>query len=252
VHFFFREEKELSDYLERLVALQTIDLKIQEMEREKKEIPRFITSLEEGLKKEEEKFYEEKAELEKLQKERRQKEKDLEEEVDRVKKAEARIYEIKTNKEYQAVLKEIENAKTLNRQREEEILEILERLEEGQQRISREEKELEEKRKEIQQEVGELRQKESSFEEEMADEVRRREEREKGIPPELLTKYRMLLDKRHGVAVARVIQGVCQACNMNLRPQLYIELQKQDSLILCPSCNRILFWENGMPRAEES
>jgi predicted nucleic acid-binding Zn-ribbon protein len=252
VHFFFQEEKELREYLERLVALQTIDLKIQEMEREKKQIPQFITSLEEGLKLEEEKFHEERAELERLQKERRQKEKDLEEEVDRVRKAEARIYEIKTNKEYQAVLKEIENAKNLNRRREEEILEILERLEEGQQRITREEKQLEGKRKEFQQAVGGLRQKESSFEGEMADEVRRREERERGIPADLLTKYRMLVEKRHGIAVARVIQGVCQACNMNLRPQLYIELQKQDSLILCPNCNRILFWENGTSRAEES
>jgi predicted nucleic acid-binding Zn-ribbon protein len=251
VHFFFQEEKELREYIERLIALQTIDLRIQEMEREKRQIPQFITSLEEELKKGEDKFRAEKAELEKLQKDHRQKEKDLEEEVDRVKKTETRVFEIKTNKEYQAVLKEIENAKKFNRQREEEILEILERLEELQKRVAREEKELEGKRKELQQQVAELRQKEASYEREMADEARQREEREKGIPLELLSKYRMLLERRNGVAVARVIQGVCQACNMNLRPQLFIDLQKQDSLIICPNCNRILFWENGALKAKE-
>lgn len=240
----------MREHLESLFTLQAIDLRIQEMEKEKKQIPQSIVSLEEKLRHEEEKFRVEKAELEKLQKERRQKEKDLEEEIDKVKKAEARVFEIKTNKEYQAVLKEIENAKKLNRQREEEILEILEKLEEMQKRNTHGEKELDSKRKELQRHVAELRQKEASFEQEMAGEILQREKREREIPPELLSKYRMLAEKRQGLAVARVTQGVCQACHMNLRPQLYIELQKQDSLVLCPNCNRILFWENGSPKAK--
>jgi predicted nucleic acid-binding Zn-ribbon protein len=238
--------------MERLVALQTVDLKIQEMERVKQEIPQRLASLEEEFKKEEEKLKAERTGLEKLQKDRRQKEKDLEEEIDRVKKAEARVFEIKTNKEYQAVLKEIETAKKLNRQREEEILGILERFEEMQTQLGKHEKILEARRKEYQREVAELKQKAASFEAEMADEVRQRQAQEKEIPRELLIKYRMLSEKRQGVAVARVINGVCLACNMNLRPQLYIELQKQDTLIVCPNCNRILFWENGVGKGKDS
>jgi predicted nucleic acid-binding Zn-ribbon protein len=237
--------------LERLVALQIVDLKIQEMERVKEEIPQRIASLEEEFRKEEESVQSERTELEKLQKERPQKEKDLEEEIDRVKKAEARVFEIKTNKEYQAVLKEIDNAKKLNRQREEEILGILERLEDMQNHLGKGEKSLEARRREYQRQVAELKQKAASFDEEMAGEVRQREEQEKAIPQDLLSKYHMLLEKRQGVAVAQVINGVCQACNMNLRPQLYIELQKQDTLIACPNCNRILFWENGSGKAKD-
>jgi predicted nucleic acid-binding Zn-ribbon protein len=237
--------------LERLVALQIVDLKIQEMERVKEEIPQRIASLEEEFRKEEESVQAERTELEKLQKERPQKEKDLEEEIDRVKKAEARVFEIKTNKEYQAVLKEIDNAKKLNRQREEEILGILERLEDMQNHLGKGEKSLEARRREYQRQVAELKQKAASFDEEMAGEVRQREEQEKAIPLDLLSKYHMLLEKRQGVAVARVINGACQACNMNLRPQLYIELQKQDTLIACPNCNRILFWEYGSGKAKD-
>jgi predicted nucleic acid-binding Zn-ribbon protein len=227
--------------MERLVALQTVDRKIQEMERAKEEIPQRLASLEEEFNKEEEKLKAERTGLEKLQKDRRQKEKDLEEEIDRVKKAEARVFEIKTNKEYQAVLKEIETAKKLNRQREE-----------MQTQLGKHEKILEARRKEYQREVAELKQKAASFEAEMADEVRQRQAQEKEIPQELLIKYRMLSEKRQGVAVARVTNGVCQACNMNLRPQLYIELQKQDTLIVCPNCNRILFWENGSGKGKDS
>jgi len=238
--------------LEKLIALQTIDLRVSEMEREKSQIPQSITSLEEELKKEEERVLSAKADLEKLLKERRQKEKSLEEEVDKVKKAEGRVLEIKTNKEYQAVLKEIAGAKKLNRQREEEILEALEKCEEAQRRVTEGEKELEGKRKETLRLVTELRKKEASFEQEMAGEVRQREAQEKEISRELLSRYRMVAEKRQGIAVARVAQGACQACHMNLRPQLYIELQRQESMIVCPNCSRILFWENGSIKAEKA
>ncbi len=242
----------MREQIERLAVLQDIELRVQEMEREKNEIPQSIASLEEELRRDEDKLRAEKAEMEKLGKERRQKEQELEEETDKVKKVESRVFEIKTNKEYQAVLKEIESAKKLNRQREEEILEILEKLEQGQKRIAGAEKELEGKRKEMERKVSALKQKEASYEQEMAGEVRQKEEKEKEIPAGLLSKYRMLAEKRQGIAVARVAHGTCQACHMNIRPQLYIELQKQEALILCPNCSRILFWDNGSTKAEKT
>jgi hypothetical protein len=237
--------------MEKLAVLQTLDIKIRGMQREKDEIPTRLAALEGEFKKEEEKVQGQKAELDRLLKDRRHKEKELEEEVERAKKTEARAFEIKTNKEYQAVLKEIEGAKKLNRQREEEILGILERFEELQKVARQGEKELEAKRKDYQRQLSELQQRAAQFEQKMAAEVKERDERQKGIPPDLLSKYRMLLEKRQGIAVAPVSNGVCQACNMNLRPQLYIELQKQQTLILCPNCSRILFWENGAEKAKQ-
>jgi uncharacterized protein len=241
---------ELREQMEKLAVLQTLDLKIRVMQREKDEIPLRLATVEDTFKKEEEQALGQRAELERLQKERRQKEKELEEEVDRVKKTEARVFEIKTNKEYQAVLKEIENAKKLNRQREEEILGVLERLEEIQRKVKENEKQLGEKRKDYEQQVAELQQRADAFEQKMATEVREKEKRQREIPPDLLSKYQMLLERRQGVAVARVVNGVCTACNMNMRPQLYIELQRQDVLIICPNCSRILYWENGVDKAK--
>lgn len=241
----------MREHMEKLAVLQALDIKIRGMQREKDEIPTRLAALEGEFKKEEEKVLGQKAELDRLLKDRRHKEKELEEEVERAKKTEARAFEIKTNKEYQAVLKEIEGAKKLNRQREEEILGILERFEELQKVARQGEKELEAKRKDYQRQLSELQQRAAQFEQKMAAEVKERDERQKGIPPDLLSKYRMLLEKRQGIAVAPVSNGVCKACNMNLRPQLYIELQKQQTLILCPNCSRILFWENGAEKAKQ-
>lgn len=238
--------------LEKLAALQVVDQRIQKMEREKEEIPQRLALLEEDFKKEENKVLAQRAELEKLQKERRHKEKELEEEIARIKKTEARIFEIKTNKEYQAVMKEIENAKKLNHQREEEILALLEQIEERQKSLSKAEKNLEAKRKEYQQQTAELKKKVASFDLEMAEELRNRQQKEKEIPPDLLQKYHRILERRQGLAIAKVQNGVCQACNMNLRPQLFIELQKQETLVICPNCSRILFWENGRDKEKET
>ena len=108
------------------------------------------------------------------------------------------------------------------------------------------------RKKEGEQQIQELKQQAESFAQEMAQELKRRQEKGKGIPSEILSRYNMLLGKRRGIAVARVIDGVCQACFMNLRPQLYIELQRQDSFILCPNCSRILFYDNGVPKARKT
>lgn len=238
--------------LEKLVALQVVDLRIQKMEKEKEEIPQRLAMLEEDFKKEEDKLITLRRELEKLQKERRQKERELEDEIARIKKTEARIFEIKTNKEYQAVMKEIEMAKKLNHQREEEILSLLENIEEMQKNLAKAEKDLEARRKEYQRQVAELKQKMASFDLEMAEELRNRQEKEKEIPPDLLQKYHRISERRQGLAIVKVQDGICQACYMNIRPQLFIELQKQESLIVCPNCSRILFWENGRGKGETS
>jgi len=241
----------LREQMERLAVLQTLDLKIREMQREKDQIPARLAALEAEFKKEEETVLSQKVELDRLLKERRHKEKELDEETERVKKTEARVFEIKTNKEYQAILKEIDGAKKLNRQREEEILGLLERFEELQKAAREGEKELAVKRKEYELLISDLRERAAQFDQKMAAEVKERDERQKGLPPDILGKYQMLLEKRQGLAVASVSNGVCHACNMNLRPQLYIELQKQQTLILCPNCSRILFWENGTEKAKQ-
>lgn len=238
----------MRNHLARLIVLQTVDIKIQEMERLKDEIPQRIALLGETIRKGEEKVRRERAELDQLMKERRKKEKDLDEEIDRVKKTEARVFEIKTNREYQAVQKEIEANKKLNRQREEEILEILEKVDSLQKNLLQDEIEIETSRKDWECQMQELKEQATTFDQEMAQERHRRGEKEKEIPSGLLSKYNLLLGKRQGVALAPVIAGVCQACHMNLRPQLFIELQRQETLVFCPNCNRILYFENGVEK----
>jgi hypothetical protein len=52
------------------------------------------------------------------------------------------------------------------------------------------------------------------------------------------------------VAIVAVRNAVCQGCNMNIPPQVYNELQRCDSLRYCPSCFRIIYWQDQDERSE--
>jgi hypothetical protein len=60
---------------------------------------------------------------------------------------------------------------------------------------------------------------------------------------EAKARYKVLLEKRSGLAVVNVKNGTCLGCYMNIPPQLFIEVTKNARLITCPSCNRIFYYQ---------
>jgi predicted nucleic acid-binding Zn-ribbon protein len=62
------------------------------------------------------------------------------------------------------------------------------------------------------------------------------------IPPAILGRYNTIAGNRDGQAMAPVVQGMCRICRLSIPPQLFNELQKNDKLLACPNCARILYW----------
>jgi hypothetical protein len=62
------------------------------------------------------------------------------------------------------------------------------------------------------------------------------------VDGDLRRRYEMILSRRGGVAVVPVRDGTCQGCRMRLPPQLFNQIQRNDQVILCPSCQRMLHW----------
>src|SRR5262245_35082538 len=63
------------------------------------------------------------------------------------------------------------------------------------------------------------------------------------VDAELRRRYEMILSRRGGLAVVPVRDGTCQGCRMRVPPQLYNQIQQNDQVILCPSCQRMLHWQ---------
>ena len=229
--------------LELLWELQKIDLGLKGIQEEKDRYPREMKKLDEKQKVERERIEKEKEKIEALEKTRRQKEGQLNLEQEKIKRAEAKMFEVKTNKEYQALLSEIDAIKEANGRMEEEILRVMDEIDGLKKDLSKREKDVGVTLEKIEAERKKLQQQMSHDEKIGEKQMERREVLSKQIETKLVKLYNTLKEKRQGVGVVSVKHETCQGCFVNVPPQLFIEVQKNDALVRCPHCNRILYWE---------
>jgi len=233
----------LTEELRNLFDIQKLDTQLIEHERKQSAVPRRISDMEQELQKTKEKIAKEKEVMEELDKERRRKEKELDSEKERIKKVQGRLLEIKTNKEYQAVLKEIEAAQAANDKTEEEIILLLERIEELKKDYEAATAHLKKREKEVDAEKKGLEKEMSSLGNLVAQLKKERDALFSSLGKEAQSRYKMRMEKLGGVAVVNVNNGVCLGCVMNIPPQLVIDATQNSQLSNCPSCNRIFFYE---------
>lgn len=233
------------EQLKLLVELQGIDSHLKEVLKSGEELPQKLAEIDRelegsrgGLKKLE-------TRLSELQKMRRNMERDVEAEAERIKKLASQSSMVKTNKEYQALLKEIEMAKQANWQREEELLNLMASIEEVEEEVDKRRKELKEKEELLNRRKEELKKNLEKMEGQAQEGQRRREEVIRGIDPELVKRYNFI-SQRLGVAVVAVEESACQGCHMRLSPQIMVELLGNKGLITCPNCNRILYVKENL------
>lgn len=233
----------MREQLELLWELQKIDLSLKSIQEKRDRFPKEIKKLDEKRNTEKERVQKEKERVELLEKERRQKERQLSIEQEKIKKAEGRMSEVKTNKEYQALLTEIENIKETNSRIEEEILMVMDEIDELKKNIQKREKEMAINLEKIEAESKRIQERMAEDDLLWREQLERREVLIKQIESKLYRLYLTLKEKRQGVSVVSVKNEICQGCFVNIPPQMYIEVQRNNDLIRCPNCNRILYWD---------
>jgi predicted nucleic acid-binding Zn-ribbon protein len=233
----------LREQLELVWELQKIDLELKSIKEGRDRYPKEMKKLEEKQKIERERIQKEKEKVESLEKTRRQKEGHLNLEQEKIKRAEGKMSEVKTNKEYQALLSEIDAIKEANSRMEEEILQVMDEIDELKKDLLKREKEVGVILEKIEVERKKLQEKIAHDEKAWNEKMERREVLSKQIESKLLKLYNTLKEKRQGVGVVRAKNETCQGCFVNVPPQMFIEVQKNNTLIRCPNCNRILYWD---------
>jgi predicted nucleic acid-binding Zn-ribbon protein len=233
----------LREQLELLRELQKIDLTLKKIKEERDRFPKEMKKLDEREHIEKERIQKEREKIESLEKERRQKERNLNTEQEKIKKAEGRMFEVKTNKEYQALLSEVEAIKEVTSREEEEILKILEEIDELKKDLLKREKEVTTTLEKIEREKKKIQEKMDQGDGLWKEQKERRETLSKQVDSGLYKLYNTLKEKRQGVGVVNVREETCQGCFVNVPPQMFIEVQKNNAIIRCPNCNRILYWE---------
>ncbi len=235
----------MREQLELLWELQKIDLDLKNIHEDRERYPREMKKLDEKQSIEKERIQKEKGKLETLEKDRRQKERDLAGEQEKIKRSEGRMSEVKTNKEYQALLNEVETFKQAASRVEEEILLVMDEIDELKKDLSKREKEIVVIVEKFEAEKKKIEEKMAQDNLVWKEKQKRKETLSKQIESKLFMLYNTLKEKRLGIGVVCVRDETCQGCFVNVPPQMFIEVQKNNSIVRCPNCNRILYWEGN-------
>jgi uncharacterized protein len=227
--------------LRNLIALQDVELKIFALQREISEIPNRVQAFREELENLKRTHQERAARAAEMGKERRSLEGNVEMMRTKLAKLKDQLMAVKTNKEYTAMLHEIQGAEGQIRDEEDKILESMEQMEASEQGLKAAEHELGKRSKELE---TEIRQAEASLPGLEADMGRLREEAagiQAQIGSDLLGRYKRIANARRGIALAEAKEELCSACHVRIRPQVYADLFRTEEIFACDSCSRILF-----------
>jgi len=236
--------------IETLAALQEIDRRTRDREREIAEIERQTAETAVTLEDKRRQVEATRSDSSQVISRRRDLETQLQDEEQKIKDRRMRLSRIRNDKELIAAQREIEVTKEANSRLEEELLTLFEQNEAVDGTLREAEEEL--------RGLEELAQKQEATFTARARELRAEIDAEKstrdqiasGLSVSIRKKYEQIFARRGGIAVVEVRHGNCKGCNMNVPPQLYIEIQKRRDVILCPNCHRILFWRPEVAQME--
>jgi len=239
----------LNPQLRPLIDLQTLDLRMAEIKDQQRKLPALLETAQAPLNEITKQVADLTALLESATKERRAFEKDLEAHEAQTEKMRTRLSELKTNKEYQAHLFEIEMANKKKNEIEERILGYMEKVEQHQSGIKDAQVKKIEADKQFTDEKARLDAQQASLTAELSELEQKHKEIAVGVERALLSRYTKLKAARKDQALAPVRNGICFGCKLQISPQLVAQVKRSDALLSCSFCNRLLYWE-GEPVTE--
>jgi len=227
--------------IEILASLQTVDREIREQTGQKQD---FLSELEAK----EKEIRAKKREIEALaagftEKEKLRLEKDrvFQDESKKAMDKRMRMNRIKNIKELQALQREIDLTRQANGELEEEIIRILQEIDVIKAQIQTKEAEMATMQEQWRKKQKELEEQIRGIDEAVSQAVMRRQSIASQVTGDLISRYELIFSRRGGTAVVEVSAGICQGCYMNIPPQLWNEIIRNEKLHLCPSCQRIVF-----------
>ncbi|MBX7147798.1 hypothetical protein K1X76_01830 [bacterium] len=230
----------MKDEFIKLAELSKLDAEIVEILDIIEDTPRLITNLNQEISKIESPITLLTKELDQAITQKKGNDFSLTEKKEWVASREAKSKEIKTNKEYHAALKEVNDGQRLIAKLEEENKTLEAIIEEKNQKIAALKEEITQKSAAIREQIAQHEAAVAQSRSEADGKMKNRDEFEKSISPVLIKKYKSIF-QRVKPALSLAAQGLCTECNTRIPPQLFIELQKPDVLKSCPQCHRILF-----------
>lgn len=231
----------MNKHISQLVLLQAIDLEIDQIDNSIKAEQNALDLRISALAEREVLINELTTEISAREKEKRGLEDDMADKIDHVKDRQSKMMRVQTGREQTALLKEIEDAKKSVKENEEKIVAIMIEIEKMITQVEEEKNLLKGEKVLVTEEKEKVRTAIETISKEKKTKDAVRQQQAEIVENRLLRKYDTLRQRRNGLAVINVLQGVCQGCFMNLPPQKFNLLLRGDDLLECPTCQRIIY-----------
>jgi predicted nucleic acid-binding Zn-ribbon protein len=235
----------LKEQLVLLEDLQRHDARLQEYDITLKALPEKLQSLKNDLAKVETLLDRERASLAEIESFRGDVDSQLKADEGNVAKTKAKMSQVRGGKDFSAVQREVETTRKMIGDKEEEILKLMAAIETSKKSIAVHEKDVAELRAHVATEEASTSAKIAEIQAKITAERVERDQLAAKVRPDVLKRYGSIRIRR-GLAVVPVVRGACQGCHMKIPPQLYNLLQRGTSLEACPSCHRIIYWDELM------
>lgn len=233
---------EIQEQIQTLKKLQAVEDKVHDLQIELNQVDASLADLESKLGDSQLEVASMAEELEGARKTYREGELDIKTNQEMVLKSDAKLRQVKTNKEYQSTLREIDELKRRNSALEDELLELLDKIESTETDLAEREKRANQRRNEIIAQQNSIKEEAAEKTTALAALKAERDEIASAVPKAVMAQVEDIKLLRGRPVISAVAGSICSGCNMNIPAQLYNELQRFDSIKRCPMCQRIIYW----------
>jgi len=228
--------------LERLIALQKLDSSTHDAEHRLVDEPERLAALDTRLETARQQVASAKQRLADNQNARRGVEKDVAVHQGRLSKFREQAMAVKTNQEYHAIQHEMAFAQAEIKTLEDKILELMVEADDLTAAVKKTEGSLTAEQKTVDAEKKAMAAESIRLKAEL-DQLRAERRTLVGvIDPKALATFELVAKRRNGLAVAEARDGICTICHVRLRPQVFNTIRRNDEIIQCDTCQRILFF----------
>ena len=228
--------------IEQLVVLQKVDDEIVLLQDDLKRAPQQITELEKRRQDVEDKAEVVRDKLKYLNDQQKRLDSEIESDSVRLKKSKSKMMQVGNQKEYHAMMREMDNLEKQNRGREEEKITVAEELSRQNQELA----EVDGQAKALDSELSVARQsldaRIKQAESRLTELSARRKDAGQAVPKPILQRYEFIRSRLKNPVIVPVAAGICSGCHIAIPPQAFIELQKGIQILSCPNCQRLIYW----------
>ena len=234
----------MKDVLERLIQLQKLDSEILHLESMRGDLPQQVSRLTQSLKEAEQDLEDTNNKSRDYQKEQDMIALEIKALEEKKQKFQSQLFEVKNNREYDAVTHEIESVKDEIGKKETRLLELMDLNKEIKESLKNKTENLEELHQQFRERKTEL---DKLLEKTEKDEAALKDQRDKivrKLEPRIVSNYERIKKAKNEHAVVPVIRNACGGCFKTLPPQRILEVKAMNRIYLCEVCGRILTWDN--------